>query len=156
MSRDQTVAALRARLAATPELAGRWRGKGRWAELYVPEGERRLWSPYLSLRIDEEQEGCTLFGRFGPHPEVWTFFMFLYVLVAFLALFGGTLGYVQWASGEAAWGFWAVWVGVPFLALLHLASHAGARLGQAQMRRLRWELEGALEKLEDVHPTQGL
>lgn len=149
MPRDQTVAALRARLAATPELAGRWRGKGRWAELYVPEDERRLWSPYLSVRIDEEQEGCTLFGRFGPHPEVWTFFMFLYLLVAFLVLFGGTLGYVQWASGEAAWGLWAVWVGVPFLALLHLASHAGARLGQAQMQRLQGELDRALGALGD-------
>ena len=143
MAREEAVAALRARLADTRELAGRWRGKGRWAELDRPEHERRLWSPYLSVRFDTEDEGCTLFGRFAPHPEVWTFFMFLYGLVAFLALFGGTLGYVQWASDEAAWGLWAVWIGVPFLGLLHLAGHVGARLGQAQMVRLKEELAGA-------------
>lgn len=147
MVREEAVAALRARLAETPDLTGRWRGKGRWAELYLPEDERRLWSPYLSVRFDTEEEGCTLFGRFAPHPEVWTFFMFLYGLVAFLALFGGTLGYVQWASDEAAWGFWAVYLGVPLLGLLHLASHAGARLGQAQMMRLKEELDRALEAL---------
>ena len=147
LAREDAVATLRASLAENPDLTGRWRGKGRWAELYLPEGERRLWSPYLSVRFDTEEEGCTLFGRFAPHPEVWTFFMFLYGLVAFLTLFGGTLGYVQWVSEEAAWGLWAVWIGVPILGLLHLASYAGARLGQAQMVRLRDELDHALGAL---------
>ena len=144
LPRDEAVEAIRAAFVATPELAGRWRGKGRWADLYLPEAERRLWSPYLSIRLDRETEGCTLFGRFAPHPEVWTFFMFLYFLVAFIVLFGATLGYVQWASGEAASGLWAVWIGVPVLGLIHVASAVGARLGQDQMRRLRGELDGLL------------
>lgn len=147
--RDEAIAAIRAALAERPELAGRWRGKGRWAELYLPEGERRLWSPYLSIRLDEDEGGpegaCTLIGRFAPHPEVWTFFMFLYFLVAFVALFGATLGYVQWASGEAAWGLWAVWIGVPVLLLVHAASAMGARLGFEQMLRLKREMDGIVE-----------
>lgn len=145
--REGAVASIRERLAAAPELAGRWRGKGRWAEVYLPETERRIWSPYLSVRLDEEGAGCTLFGRFSPHPEVWTFFMFLYVLVAFIVLFGATLGYVQWASGERAWGLWAVWIGVPVLGLIHGASAMGVKLAQAQMRRLRGELEGVLRSV---------
>lgn len=154
--REEAVAAIRAGLAAAPELAGRWRGKGRWAELYVPEPERRLWSPYLSIRLDEEPSGCTLFGRFSPVPEVWTFFMFLYVLVAFIVLFGATLAYVQWASGEGAWGLWAVWLGVPTLGLIHAASAVGARLAQGQMRRLREELAGVLRPIPDlVGPDAG-
>ncbi|MGD8319011.1 MAG: hypothetical protein PVJ02_01105 [Gemmatimonadota bacterium] len=138
--KDDAIELIRARLVDTPELAGRWRGKGRWAEIYLPEAERRIWSPYLSLRLDEATEGSILFGRFAPHPEVWTFFMFLYFLVAFIALFGATLGYVQWASGEPAKGLWAVWIGLPVLALIHVASAVGARLGQDQMHRLRREI----------------
>lgn len=135
--RDVAVERIRARLVAREELQGRWRGKGRWAEIHVPEAERKLWSPYLSLTIDDAADVSELSGRFAPHPEVWTFFMFVYVGVAFLVLFGGTLGYVQWASDEPAWGLWAVWIGVPVLGLLHLASAVGQRLGQEQMRDLQ-------------------
>lgn len=143
------VERIRAALAAEEELEGRWRSRGRWVELYLPETERRLWSPYLSLRMDEDGEACRIFGRFAPHPEVWTFFMFLYFLVAFLVLFGAVLGYVQWASDEPAWGLWAVWIGVPVLLLIHLASFLGSRLAQPQMRELKKIFRRVARNLED-------
>ncbi len=145
--RQAAVEEIRRRLVSRDDLAGRWRGKGRWFDLFVPEAERRLWSPYLSVRLDEEGERSSAYGRFGPHPEVWTFFMFLYFLVAFLVLFGGTFGYVQWASDESAWALWMVWIGVPVLLLIHAASFVGSRLGQAQMRELKAVLDGVLEGL---------
>lgn len=148
--RDAAIHAIRARLTETPELAGRWRGKGRWAELYLPESERRIWSPYLSIRLDDAPSGCTLFGRFAPSPEVWTFFMFLYFLVAFIVLFGATLAYVQWVSNEPAWGLWALWIGVPVMGLVHVASAVGARLGQEQMARLKGELDGVLSGIPGI------
>ncbi|MGI9627437.1 MAG: hypothetical protein ACR2QM_11425 [Longimicrobiales bacterium] len=143
--RDETVERLRAGLVARGDLQGRWRGRGIWAELYVPEPEKRLWSPYLSVRVDESPDGSALFGRFGPHPEVWTFFMFLYFGVAFLVAFGGTFAYVQWASGESPWALWSLWLGIPTLALIHLASALGRRWGQDQMRELKATLEQVLE-----------
>jgi hypothetical protein len=146
--RDTAIAEIRRRLVADERFAGRWRGKGRWAELYVPDEERRLWSPHVSLRLDPEGDsGCTLFGRFAPHPEVWTFFMFLYVGLVFGAVFGAVLGYVQWVSNEAAWGFWLVGVGLPGIGLIHLASAVGQRLGQGQMVRLMTEVDGLLDGL---------
>ena len=146
--REEAIQLIRAQLAEMPELTGRWRGKGRWVEMYLPEEERKIWSPYLSVRLDEGPEGCSIFGRFAPHPEVWTFFMFLYVLVAFIFLFGATFGYVQWASNEPAWGFWAVYIGGPILILIHVASHVGARLGQEQMARLKGEWEQVTQVLD--------
>lgn len=148
--REEAIEAIRARLTETPALAGRWRGRGRWAELYLPEAERRIWSPYLTIRLDEAPQGCTLLARFAPHPEVWTFFMFLYFLVAFIVLFGATLAYVQWVSGEPAWGLWTLWVGVPLLGLIHGASAVGARLGQEQMARLKDELDGVLREIPGI------
>ena len=125
-------------------MRGRWKGKGRWLELHLPESERRIWSPYLSVRLDEEDRGSTLFARFAPYPGVWTFFMFLYGSVAFLVVFGATFAYVQWASGTPAWAMWAVWIGLPILALLHGVSWIGRRLGHDQMAQLNHELDRIL------------
>ena len=151
--RPDAVEEIRGRLVARDDLAGRWRGKGRWFDLFVPEAERRLWSPYLSVRLDEEGGRCSAFARFAPHPEVWTFFMFLYFLVAFLVLFGATFGYVQWASDEPAWALWSVWIGVPLMLLIHVASFVGSRLGQPQMRALKTVLEEVLDGLEADAPA---
>jgi hypothetical protein len=121
LGREEATEEIRRRLVAREDLAGRWHGKGRWVDL---------------------------FARFAPHPEVWTFFMFLYFLVAFVVLFGATFGFVQWASGEAAWALWAVWTGLPVLGLCHLASDLGSRWGQDQMHELKAILKEVVEGLE--------
>ncbi len=149
LPRTEAIEAIRAGFVARAQLSGRWRGKGRWAELYVPDSERRIWSPYLSVRIDEEVDGCSLFGRFAPHPSVWTFFMFLYGAVVVLVVFGATFGYVQWVSGTSVWALWMVWIGFPALFLLHAVSWAGKWLGRDQMLRLRGELDDVLEGLPE-------
>lgn len=152
--RDDAVTRLRAALADDPGLVGRWQGKGRWAEIHVPGPQRRLWSPHLSLRLDEEGGETRLFGRFAPHPEVWTFFMFLYVGIAFLGVFGGVLGWVQHASGEAAWGLRGFWLGVPALLLIHLASWVGQGLGQEQMAGLAADLHRVLDRAAASSPSE--
>jgi hypothetical protein len=153
VARQQAIEEIRSRLSSDERFAGRWRGKGRWAEIHVPHAERRLWSPHLSLRLDEDEDsGCSIFGRFAPHPEVWTCFMFLYVGFAFAAVFGAVFGYVQWASGEAAWGVWLALAGLVVIGLIHGAGALGQRLGQGQMLVLRQELDQLLTGLaEDAH-----
>jgi len=150
LSREAATEEIRQRLEDREDLAGRWRGKGRWVDLFVVESERRLWSPHLTARLDDgDEKSCSIFARFAPCPEVWTFFMFLYFLVAFLMLFGGTFAYVQWASDEPVWALWSVWIGVPSLILIHVASYVGSRLGQDQMRELKGVLEEVVEGLGD-------
>lgn len=154
VGREEATEEIRRRLLDRKDLAGRWRGKGRWVDLFVLERDRKIWSPHLSARLDHCEDGrCEIFGRFAPHPEVWTFFMFLYFLVAFVVLFGATFGYVQWASGEEAWALWAVWAGVPVLALVHLASFLGSRWGQEQMHELKDILDDVIEGLERQPPS---
>lgn len=152
LPREEATRRLCAGLAEEPGLSGRWHAKGRWAELHVPAREMRLWSPCLSIRMDDAEAGSTLHGRFGPRPEVWTFFMFLYALIAFLTLFGSTLAYVQWSSAEPAWALWAVWLGVPALGLMHVAAWVAQRRSRRQMARLRAELERVVDTVEGLRP----
>jgi len=150
--RDEAIELIRTGLAESVP-ASRWIGKGRWAEIHVPGEDQRIWSPYLSVRLDApddetpEGAGCTLFARFAPRPEIWTGFVFAYAAVAFLALIGGIFGYVQWASDESPWGLWAIAVGVPLLALLHLFSWLGQRWSHDQMVELKAILDPVIEPI---------
>jgi hypothetical protein len=123
------------------------KGKGRWCEIHLPVEEQKVWTPYLSIRADHEADGSSLFARFAPRPEVWTFFVFLYSAIAFLVLFGATFGYVQWASNEPAWGLWAVWLGVPALLAMHLASYVGQRLARTQTEELQRRFDEVVAEL---------
>lgn len=147
LTREEGIEAVRSRVAAVVP-ANNWIGKGRWCEIHLPSEEQRIWSPHVSLRLDHEDDGsCSIFARFAPRPEVWTLFVFGYGAVAFLVLLGAVFGYVQWASDEAAWGLWAVWVGTPTLLLFHLASWTGQRLSAGQIETLRGQLHEVLEGL---------
>ena len=128
----------------SPELHGVSMVAGRHAELLVDRSERRIWSPRLTLRLEDSPPGSELRCRFSPRPDVWTGFMFVYFVLVFLVVFGATLGYVQQVSDETAWGFWAIPVGVTLIACIHLASYVGQRLAAAQMRELRGRLESVL------------
>jgi len=130
----------------TPELRGTSMAAGRHADLTVNRSERKVWSPRLTVRIEDAPAGSTLRCRFSPRPDVWTGFMFVYVLVVFLIAFGATLGYVQQVSDETAWGYWAVPIGLVIVAGIHLASYVGQRLAVTQMHELRGRLESILSR----------
>jgi len=122
--------------------------KGHCAYLFVDEKERKLWSPHLSVQVEPATEGSLLRGRFGPHPEIWTLYMFLYTAVGFLVTIGLILGFVQWQSNMDPWGFWGVWIGVPGLAVLYGVSATGQKLSSHQMAELKGridELVGGME-----------
>ena len=152
---DAAMDTLRERLKDT-EYEGCSRSKGRCADFYVEEDERRLWSPCLSVQVESREKGSLLRGRFGPHPELWTLFLFLYAGVGFLAVMGLMLGFVQWQSGMEPWGFWGPAIGLPGLGVLYGVSVTGQRLSAHQMHWLKGRIDGLVEGLEiDSHPTSG-
>lgn len=144
---DQAMGTLRERLEGT-EYVDCTRSKGRCADFFVDEEERRIWSPYLSIQLEPSGDGSLLRGRFGPHPELWTLFLFLYTSVGFLTLMGLLLGFVQWQSGMDPWGFRGVWVGVPGLAVLYAISATGQSLSAHQMEALRQRIDELVDGME--------
>lgn len=136
---DALMERVRERLPNCPHCTGV--SVGRHAELFVPDAERRLWSPWLSVTADEHERGSLLRGRFAPHPNVWTFYLFLAFGLGFALLVGSTWGYAQWATGLPPWAL--VIVPTVFLlgALLYFASQVGQTLGSEQMDYLRSALD---------------
>ena len=82
---DATERILHAVEACDP--AGQSDSVGRCVELFVDPRERRLWSPHLSIQIEESEEGSRLRGRYAPRPEIWTLLMFLYFMTGSLVFF---------------------------------------------------------------------
>ena len=128
----------------TPNLGGVSMVAGRHVELLVDPSERRIWSPRLTVRVEDAALGSVLRCRFSPRPDVWTGFMFVYFVMVFLVVFGATLGYVQQVSDETAWGYWGVPLGLLTIAGIHLAGYVGQRLAASQTRELRGRLESVV------------
>jgi hypothetical protein len=136
---DRLMEGLRDRLPNCPNCTGV--SVGRHAELFVPEAVRRLWSPWLSVTADHQDGGAVLRGRFAPHPNVWTFYLFLAFGLGFALLVGTTWGYAQWATETTPWALIAVPLVMVFGVALYVASQLGQRLGAEQMTQLRAALE---------------
>ena len=110
---------------------------GRHAELFVPETDRRLWSPWLSVTADDDREGVVLRGRFAPHPSIWTLYLFAAFALGFSLLVGATWGYAQWATERTPWALVTIPVVFVLGIALYLASQVGQRLGSDQMDHLQ-------------------
>ena len=132
---------LRDRLRKCPDCTGA--SVGHHAELFVPETDQRLWSPWLSVTAeDRDGGGSNVRGRFGPHPTVWTLYMFLSFALGFALLVFSSWGYAQWTMETTPWALYAVPAIVVLAVVLFGVSLIGQRLGAEQMASLRTTLEG--------------
>jgi len=110
--------------------------------VWLPDGERRLWSPWLHLDVvdaDDAPDGsdaARLFGRFHPAPSLWTAVMLGSLALGVTAAGGGLLAYSQWLVDEPAWGIWIAAAGLVGLAGVLGASRIGQRRARPQMSRL--------------------
>ena len=86
------------------------------AMLFLRQDARHFWSPWLDLELREHPRGCQLAGKFGPHPEVWTMFVFLWSAMVAVWGFGGMFGVGQLMIGETPYGLYAT--GIATIGLL--------------------------------------
>ncbi len=140
---DEAIERIRRGLDS-PELNRTTMSAGRHAEFHVEGLARKVWSPRLTVQVEDAPGGSSLRGRFAPRADVWTGFMFVYFLVVFLILFGATLGYVQQVSDETPWGYWAIPGGLLVIGGIHALSYLGQRRAADQMRQLRGQLDAVM------------
>lgn len=120
------------------------------AVVQIRETERTFWSPYLNLEVEEEPDGSAIRGRFSPHPNVWTLFMAIYILLSIGGLGGLTYGFVQVTLGEPPWAFLIVPASIALFGFVYGATLIGQGLGAEQMYLMRSLVDRACTKVLDA------
>ncbi|MEM1449739.1 MAG: hypothetical protein AAF957_07295 [Planctomycetota bacterium] len=124
-----------------------YRRAGHHFLVWLPEGKRHMWSPWLHLDVNEvegEPSRTALFGRFTPAPSMWTAVMFSYLALGVLALGGGLFGYCQWIIDQEPWGLWFLPVTGLIALMILLFSRAGQSIAREQMGDIVSVVEDAL------------
>ena len=129
----------------TDEFKGQFkRGHGM---ISINETKRHFWSPWLHLHIIPpiDDQSPELFGRFSPHPSIWTAVMFSYMALCVIVFFLCVIGMSQSLANEYPWGFWGIPACLLVGATLWIVSQAGQRLAQDEMVMLKQLVESAVQ-----------
>ena len=113
--------------------------------LRIHAEDRHLWSPRLNLSMEQTPDGRTLInGTYGPNANVWSMYLYAYLITGLLGVLSGIFGICQWLIGEYAWGLW-VFGGIVVLGLaLYIAAQFGQKLGARQMYQIHLAYEDAI------------
>ncbi len=114
-------------------------------DLRVPEADRHLWSPALSVEVvGTGPQSSEVRAMIGPNPAVWTGVAFCYLGLGCGALFLLTLGAVQLGLGNTAWGLPLAAVLLALLGVVWWFSLQGRKWAAPQAAVLRALLEQTL------------
>ena len=126
------------------------------AVVRIGDDLRHFWSPQLELEArlpDPEDEFAPeapqVYGRFAPHPHVWTLFMAIYGLLAIAGTAGAMWGLSQWTLGRDPWALAAVPAAVFLAAFVYGAVFIGQGLGAEQMYELRSVIDRAADRASE-------
>ncbi len=116
------------------------------ANIWVKTQHNEYWKPYLSLRIEKEEDQTVLRGIFGPSSAVWTFFMFLYFIFGIIFMVFITLWFItkQIKSSDFPWAIYLAIFSALCLALTFIATKIGQQKAKKEMEQLRDFAESAL------------
>ncbi len=120
-----------------PHSSARGRIIHSFVTLTLPDKDRAIWSPQLTLSYGPEPDGGTrIRGVFGPAPGLWTLFMFLYTVLlttsGILLVYGLVLRQLDQDAGV----LWLVPVLLVLFAGLWLTASVGQYLSRHQMATL--------------------
>jgi len=117
-----------------------------YASMKLPAEERQMWSPILTLTIEENETGGSLIrGTYSPAPGIWTLFMFLYVILGFSLFIILMWQFSNYSLGQPMSELW--WGAIVLFAMLALWIFAriGQRLSAHQMQVMQNVLEKSLK-----------
>ena len=147
-SPSEAVDVLETHLEATAERGYTGEFYTNHALINVPEDEQWFWSPQLTLDFEAENGGTRIRGMYGPGPSVWTMFMAMYAIAAFVGSLGLLVGLTQWSINMTATGLWAVPASGALAAFTYGLALAGQALSRDQMDDLRAYASEALNEAD--------
>lgn len=122
-----------------------------YVSLHVVEKDSHYWSPRLSLSLEPEEQGKTrVSGTYGPGTNVWSAFLYGYMLVGSAGLFSGLLGACQYWLGMQPWGLWITTAMLLIAAWMYLSAQFGQKLGAQQTFQLHQIYEEAVGQRVEI------
>ncbi|MGD7654366.1 MAG: hypothetical protein ACQCXQ_14195 [Verrucomicrobiales bacterium] len=113
--------------------------------LRIPESDHHFWSPRLTLSIDPVGDGKTrISGIYGPNANVWSLFLYGYLITGSIAVFAGCIGLAQHLIGQTPWGLWILWVSLAAIAALYITAQFGQKIGARQTFLLHMAYESVI------------
>jgi hypothetical protein len=120
--------------------------------LHIHERDRRFWSPRLLLEFEPTDDGLTrVHGTYGPETEVWSIFLYGYLLTGLGGMFGGVFGISQLWIGAEPWGLWIIGTMAVLAGLLYLGAQLGQKLGAWQTFQLHQAYQEAVKRPAELH-----
>lgn len=112
----------------------------------IPAKNQHYWSPQLNLEIVEQGQTTIIKGLYGPHPKVWTMFMFIYTGLGLIGLFGLLYGLVQWSLSMPPIALWIALAALILEITFYFIARSGKQLAHGQMLLLQDELNKIFEQ----------
>jgi hypothetical protein len=119
--------------------------------LHIPEKDRRYWSPRLFLSLEATTAGHTrIEGTYGPEIEIWSVFLYGYLITGLLGTFSGILGFAQLVIKASPWGLYITGSMAIIAGVLYLAAQMGQKLGAWQTFRLHEACQKAIGRPVEI------
>lgn len=119
--------------------------------LRVPARERNFWSPRLTLSLEAAAGNATrIEGIYGPNANLWSFYLFGYLVVGLLGMFAGFLGAAQLTIESYPWGLWVSGAMALAAALLYVFAQLGQKFGAWQTFQLHQAYQKAIGEPADI------
>jgi len=122
-----------------------------YVSLHVLEKDSHYWSPRLSLSLEPEGESKThVQGTYGPNTNVWSAFLYGYMLVGSVGLFSGLLGACQFWLDMWPWGLWIFAATLLIMAAMYVSAQLGQKIGAQQTFQLHQIYERAVGESVEI------
>lgn len=114
--------------------------------LRMGEHRRRFWTPRLTLGLYREPgERTRIEGIYGPSANVWSIFLYSYLLAGLVAMFSGFFALAQWLADEPrVWGGWIFGGAMCVVFGLYGFAQVGQKLGARETFELHLAFEAAI------------
>lgn len=119
--------------------------------LRIPEQDRHFWSPRLNLSLEKTDDGKTLVeGTYGPNANVWSLFLYGYLITGTMGTFSGVFGFAQWMIGTTPWALWIFGAMLALATGLYVFAQFGQKLGAQQTFLLHQIYESAIGRTVEI------
>ncbi|PCJ65614.1 MAG: hypothetical protein COA58_09415 [Bacteroidetes bacterium] len=107
----------------------------------IVEKQRHFWSPELSLNLRETGMGTEVKGIYGPKPDIWLGYMFIYFFLGFVTLIVSIVGFSRYNLGLSSYILWLIPFVLGGIIVLLLTSRAGQQLGKDEVNLIHGIIE---------------